>query len=386
MKINWPSRIAFLLALIITVGLVAVGCVSGLTPIGWSGGTVSNGFLYIGSQQGRMVSLNLTDDGRVFSEALAPVSNPGLFGCSSATAGGGCSGGAAGVPVYGTPVVSGNLTYMAGYNGKVYAYNTSNLAVRWVYPREGNLQPFVGGLAVLERPGLPAVLFIGSSDGKVYALDAELGDRLWESAVSSDKIWGTPTAFGDTLYIGSFDKILYALNVSDGTKKWEYPTGGSIVSKPLIYQDTVIFGSFDRNLYALNATDGSLKWQFTGQNWFWAEPVLYNGKLYVGCLDKFVYVLDPSTGVKIAEHELDSAVASTPVVVGDSVIFASEKGIIYAMTAGTYEVRQLADLDVTVNGPLAASGDIVYIHTQANALERVNAVTGALLTGISLQP
>jgi len=386
LKINWPSRIAFLLALLIIVALVAVGCVSGLTPVGWSGGAVSGGFLYVGSQQGRMVEVNLADDSRIFSEALTPVSQPGLFGCGSASAGGGCGGGPTGVPVYGTPVVSGNLTYMAGYNGKIYAYNTSNLAVRWVYPREGNLQPFVGGLAVLERPGLPAVLFVGCSDGKVYALDAELGDRLWESAVSDDKIWGTPTASGDTVYIGSFDKTLFAMNVSDGAVRWEFATEGSIVSKPLVYQDTVIFGSFDRSLYAVNTADGSLKWQFTGKNWFWSEPVLYNGKLYVGCLDKFIYVIDPSTGAKIAEHEVDTALASTPVVVGDSVIFASEQGIIYAMAAGTYEVRQLANFDQTVDGPLAASGEVVFIHTQDNMLQRINAVTGALLSAISLQP
>ena len=386
MKIKWPSRIAFILALVIAVGLVAVGCVSGLTPVGWSGGTVSNGFLYVGSQQGWMVKLNLTDGSRNFSDQqLVPVSQPGLFGCS-ASAGGGCGGGPSGVPVYGTPVVSGNLTYLAGYNGKIYAYNASNLAVRWVYPREGNLEPFVGGLAILERPGLPAVLFIGCSDGKVYALDAELGDKLWESAVSGDKIWGTPTASGDTVYIGSFDKTLFALNVADGSVKWQYDTGGSIVSKPLIYENTVIFGSFDRSLYAVNTADGSLKWQFTGKNWFWSEPVLYSDKLYVGCLDKFVYVLNPSTGVKITEHELDSAVASSPVLVGDSVIFASEKGVIYAMAAGTYEVRQLAELKKTVNGPLAASGDVVFIHTQDNMLQRMDAVTGALLSVISLQP
>ncbi len=56
------------------------------------------------------------------------------------------------------------------------------------------------------------------------------------------------------------------------------------------------------------------------------------------------------------------------------------------LTPGTYEVRQLANLKKTVNGPLAASGDVVFIHTTENILERINAVTGALLTAVSLQP
>jgi outer membrane protein assembly factor BamB len=385
-KSKWPlaSRIAFLLALVIAVGLVAFGCVSGLAAVGWSGGTIDDGILYVGSQQGRLVAVNLADDSRVFSEVLIPISQPGLFGCSASSGGlGGCAGGAATVPIYGTPVVSGNLSYIAAYNGKVYAYSYSNnnLATRWVYPREGNLSSIVGGVAVAQGK-----VFFGCTDGKVYALDAEVGDYLWESATTGDKIWGTPAVDGDILYIGSFDKKLYALNIADGTIKWEYATEGSIISTPLIYQDTVIIGSFDRNLYALNASNGTPKWTvpFGGKNWFWAQPLIINDVLYVGCLDHFVYVINPATGVKITELDLKNPLASTPVVVGNSVVFVNRKGVVYSVGIGTYEVKELIDLKKTVNGPLAAYGDIVYIHTQENVLERINAVTGALFNPISL--
>jgi outer membrane protein assembly factor BamB len=398
LKINWPSRIAFLLALVITVGLVTVGCVSGLAPVGWSGGTVSGGFLYVGSQKGQMVAVNLSDDSRVFSEALTPVSSPGLFGCGSAMTGGGCGGGASGVPVYGTPVVSGNLTYMAGYNGKIYAYNTANLAVRWVYPREGNLESFVGGPAILERSGLPAILFIGCTDGKVYALDAELGDKLWEFA-TGDKIWGTPavvprtvfngatgqTTIEDTVIIGSYDKKVYALNAGDGTKKWEFVTGGSVIATPLVFDDKVYIGSFDRTLYVLNFSDGTLKWKFTGNNWFWAQPAVWNGTIYAGCLDGFVYAFNADTGAKVAEFDLGRPVSSQPVIVGDSVIFVNRKGVVFSIDTHTNQIAQLADFKKTVDGPLTVNGEVVFIHTQDNMLQRINAVTGALLTTISLQ-
>jgi outer membrane protein assembly factor BamB len=377
-KSKWLWKIPFVVAAFIALILVVTGCVSGLTAVGWSGGMVSDGILYVGSREGRLVAVNLSDDSRTFSEALAPVSQPGLFGCSLSTSG--CSGGAVSVPVYGTPAVSDNLSYMAGYNGKVYAYSIDNLAVRWVYPREGYLQPIVGGIVAAGGK-----LFFGCTDGKVYALDAVTGDKLWESAATGDKIWGTPAVSGDTLYIGSFDKKLYALNIADGTKKWEYATKGSIISTPLIYKDSVIFGSFDRNLYALNASDGALKWQFTGKNFFWSEPVVYHDTLYVGCLDKSVYVLNPTTGAKIAALELDSPLAARPVVVNDSVIFASTKGIIYSLSTATNEIKTLVDIKKPINGPLTANGEIVYLHTQDLELQRVNAVTGALLTPVSLK-
>jgi outer membrane protein assembly factor BamB len=394
-KSKWPlaSRVAFLLALIIAVSLVAFGCVSGLAPVGWSGGMVSDGTLYVGSQYGQLVAVNLSDDSRLVSEALVPVSQPGLFGCSTSTGGGGCAGGSASVPIYGTPVVSGNLTYIAGYNGKVYAYNTSNLAVRWVYPREGNLSSIVGGIVVAQGK----VLF-GCTDGKVYALDAEFGDYLWESTATGDKIWGTPafleqtvyygstgeTVNQDTLFIGSFDKKVYALNPGDGTVKWEYTTEGSVIATPLVFNSTVYIGSFDRNLYALNAGDGTLKWKFTGNNWFWAQPVVWNGIIYAGCLDGLVYALNADTGVEVKRFDLGSPVSSQPVIVEGSVIFVNRKGVVYSIDTGTNGIRQLADLKKTVNGPLAANEEIVYIHTQENVLQPINAVTGALLSPISL--
>ncbi len=379
-KIKWPlaSRIAFLLALVIIVGLVGFGCVSGLSQVGWSGGTVSDGTLYVGSQTGRLVAINLSDDSRLWGEPLVPVSQPGILGCSPATSGGGCGGGSAGVPVYGNPVVSGNLTYMAGYNGKVYAYNIGNLGVRWVYPREGNLQPLVGGIVSAQGK-----LFFGGSDGRVYALDAGTGDYLWEFR-TGDKIWGTPAIVGDTLYIGSFDKKVYALNIADGTKKWEYATEGSIIATPLVYQDTVYVGSFDRNLYALNVADGTFKWKFGGKNFFWSQPLVFDNKLYVGCLDGFVYVLQAASGVKVAEFDLGRPVSSQPVIVADSVIFVNRKGVVFSLATATNEIKQLADLKKTVDGPLTVNGEIVYIHTQDNALQRINAVTGAILNPISL--
>jgi outer membrane protein assembly factor BamB len=373
--------------LIIAIGLAGFSCVRGLAPIGWSGGIVSDGTLYVGSREGRLVSVNLTSDGRLWSEALKAAAQPGLFGCSPATGGGGCGAGSAGLAIYGTPVISGELVYMAGYNGKVYACNIANLATRWVYPRDSYLPPIVGGLAVAQGK-----LFFGCTDGKIenkkvkgmiFALDAATGDLVYQVQMD-DKIWSTPAIEGDTLYFGSFDKKIYAMNIADGTVKWEYPTEGAIVATPLVVNGTVYIGSLDRNLYALNASDGGLKWNFTARNWFWAEPVLYNDMIYAGCLDSRIYVIRASNGEKVAEFDLGYPISSQPVVVGSSVIFATRKGAVYSLATDTNQIRELADIKSEVNGPLTAYNGIIYLHTQDLMLQRVNASDGSILPAISL--
>ncbi|OGN94545.1 MAG: hypothetical protein A2Y89_04090, partial [Chloroflexi bacterium RBG_13_51_18] len=269
-KIKTAGMIALLVAVIITIAIFGFSCVGGMAPIGWSGGAVSGDMLFVGSLEGRLVSVNMTDQSILRADMLQLPQQSGLFGCSAVS---GCAGGTSRVSIYSTPAVSGDLVYVAGYNGKIYAYKSSNLAQRWIFPREGYLQAFVGGMVITDNK-----LIIGCSDGNVYSLDATTGDLLYQYK-TEDKIWGTPTVDGDTVYIGSFDKNLYALNVADLSLKWKFTSEGSIIAKPLVVNGTIYIGSFDRNLYALNAADGTLKWKFMAQNWFWSQPVLVGDTL-----------------------------------------------------------------------------------------------------------
>ncbi|MGD1119041.1 MAG: PQQ-binding-like beta-propeller repeat protein [Dehalococcoidales bacterium] len=368
--------IALLAAIILAIGLLGLSCVRGVSPVGWSGGTVANNVLYVGSNQGRLMAYNFSDNSTQWAEALKVQATGGLFGCSG---GGGCGGGTPAVQIYGSPVVSDNLVYIAGYNGKIYAYNAGNLATRWVYPRDSYLQQLVGGLVVADGK-----LFIGCSDGKVISLDALTGDKLAEYK-TGDKIWGTPAVVDGVLYIGSFDKYLYALNAADLTLKWKYNTAGSIISTPLVDNGTVYFGSFDKNLYALNTADGTLKWKFTGDKWFWAQPKIIDGTIYAGCLDNYVYVLDAANGTQITKFNLNSPVASTPVVSGNYIVFASHNGLIFKIDLTTREIKQVDDLKINVDGPLTAYQGVVYIHPQEIVLFRINIDNDAILPAISLQ-
>ncbi len=376
------GKVLLLLVILVVGGLTSLGCIKGLQPIGWSGGVVADGILFVGSKEGRLVAVNVADGSRQWSEPMKILRPAGGFGCMGPTGGGGCAAAPAGVAIYGAPAVAEDLVYIGGYNGKIYAFNSNSLEKRWVYPREGNLEPIIGGPVIaLDK------VYIASSGGKVYALDAATGDKEWVFQ-SGDKIWSTPAITSDTLYIGSFDKKLYALDAITGKKKWEpFETGGAIVSTPLVYDNTVYFSSFDRYLYAVDATDGRLKWKFMGGNWFWAKPVAYNGVIYAGCLDGKVYALDAEKGPEeeVKEFDLGSPVSSSPVVANNSIVFASQQGMIYAIDADSNKLRPLAELEENIYGPLCASEGVVYIHTQDLTLHPVDVNSGAKLKTILLK-
>src|SRR4030042_203839 len=91
-------KISILVVILLGVLLALSGCIRGMTPIGWSGVAVANGTGYTGSKEGRLGS--------------------------------------------------GNLVFLAGYNGKVYAYAADTLQQRWVYPPEGNLRPIISSVVI----------------------------------------------------------------------------------------------------------------------------------------------------------------------------------------------------------------------------------------------
>lgn len=365
------GKVLLLLVILVIGGVTVSGCYGRSQPRGWSGAIIADDTLFVGSLDGRLVALNKSDGSRLW-----PVDS--TLGTSESKA-----------VIYGTPAVEGDLVYVGGYNGRVYAVSSSTGALRWVYPREGNLEPIVGGVAVSQGK-----VYFGCSGGKVYALDATTGDRVWLPFQTGDKIWSTPVIDGQTIYISSFDNKLYALDAIDGSKKWEFDEAkGAIASTPLVYENTVYIGSFDRYLYAVDATDGSLRWrsEVEAGSWYWAKPKAYNNVIYAPCLDGKVYILDAKSGREVAGAvELGSPISSSPVVVDGKVIIASREGRVYSLDTSNHQLRLLFDVGddgEEIYAPLCASDGVVYIHAQSSkqdTLYALNAQTGVTLWRLSL--
>ena len=62
----------------------------------------------------------------------------------------------------------------------------------------------------------------------------------------------SPAVVNGIVYFGSNDGNVYALNASTGAKVWSYTTGGGIVSSPAVANGAVFVGSGDGNVYALS--------------------------------------------------------------------------------------------------------------------------------------
>jgi len=119
---------------------------------------------------------------------------------------------------------------------------------------------------------------------------SETGKLTW-SFKTGNYVGGAPAAVNGVVYIGSDDGNVYALNATTGAKLWNFTTGGYVGSSPAVVNDVVYVGSFDHNVYALNATTGTTLWNHTTGSRVYASPAIANGVVYVGSVDHNIYAI-----------------------------------------------------------------------------------------------
>jgi len=77
------------------------------------------------------------------------------------------------------------------------------------------------------------MIYIGSDDGYLYAFKAGGCGRalcnkpVWKSYIGKD-IRSSPAVYNNVVYVGSSDHNLYAINASTGKQRWQHLTGKGI--------------------------------------------------------------------------------------------------------------------------------------------------------------
>jgi eukaryotic-like serine/threonine-protein kinase len=77
---------------------------------------------------------------------------------------------------------------------------------------------------------------------------------------SGGPVESSPAVVGGVVYFGSEDDKVYALNATTGALVWSVPTGGAVLESPAVVNGVVYVGSADHMLYALDAGTGALRW------------------------------------------------------------------------------------------------------------------------------
>ena len=160
------------------------------------------------------------------------------------------------------------------------------------------------------------VVYVGSRDLHIYAIDAATGTMLWRHKTGAE-IRAAPTVADGIVFVGSDDGNLYALDAETGTTLWTYESSGLVRVSPVVADGMVYIGLINRgspaSVIALNATDGDLAWRRDETEVESASSlVVADGVLYYGSDDGNVNALDSSTGELLWSYRADQDVYTPP--------------------------------------------------------------------------
>ena len=256
------------------------------------------------------------------------------------------------------------------YERTISPANASRLHLLWSY-QTGNT---IDSSPVVAN----GVVYFGSDDHWLYALDATSGKKLW-SYQTGNNIWmSSPAVANGVVYFGSTDDWLYALDATSGKKLWSYQTGGKIWSSPAVANGVVYFGSADDSLYALDATSGKKLWSYQTGLPIEFSPAVANGVVYVGSWDNSLYALDATSGKKLWSYQTRYYVNS-PAVANGVVYASSADNSLYALDAPSGKKLWSYQTGGNIESSLGIANGVVYVSSADNSLYALDATSGKKL-------
>ncbi len=172
------------------------------------------------------------------------------------------------------------------------------------------------------------VVYFGSYDSNLYALDAARGEFLWK-APTTGGVCTVPAITDRAIIVGSEDGTLYAFDIEQGNQVWTCRTGGPIRSSARYYSPLVFFGSDDQHVYSVEARSGRVVWKQRTWAPVRSTPAVSAGIVYVGSMDGHVYALDGNNGNIKTKFRALEGIISSPMVHENMVIFGSLDGNLY---------------------------------------------------------
>lgn len=281
--------------------------------------------------------------------------------------------------IWSSPAYHDGRIFFGTYNGDVYALDAETGRIIWCHPgcewvgSSPLLLPQCGSLVV----GFEYAK--SNMSGSMCALSLESGNKLWEHWLRVVQ-HGSGCYFrrGDLVICGTNDHNVMALKPDTGELAWEFKTRRSVKYAPAVDEERglVAFASFDTSIYILDAASGEKVAEFKTENICYTTPLFAYGKLFCGSGDRHLYVIDLDTMSLATKINAGGRVYSSPRLIGDSVIFGSNGGVVREIDPISLEVIGKLTVPDAVPNAVAFStgGTRIFVATSLNEIHAFDRV------------
>lgn len=235
-------------------------------------------------------------------------------------------------PSESSPLLDGNRLIFGSQSGRVYALDARNGHVLWTYQAGGSVKasPTLSG----------GLLYFGDYSGHVQAISEQTGQRVWQSGsegalLGSGTFYSTPAVVYGRVFLGNTDGRIYAYDAFTGRLDWAVQTGAYVYSSPAVTDapglgPTVYLGSYNGTFYAINARSGQVSWSFNARGRISGSPTIIGRVVYFADLGEHrTYGLGISTGRVLFELNTGSF---DPVISDSQHLYLTGYSALYALT------------------------------------------------------
>jgi outer membrane protein assembly factor BamB len=202
-------------------------------------------------------------------------------------------------PSESSPLIDNGKIFFGSQSGTVYALNVRTGHLLWDYHAGGSVKasPTLSG----------GLLYFGDYSGHVQAISERNGHRIWRSGSSgtllgSGTFYSTAAVYYGRVFLGNTDGRIYAYDAGTGRLDWAVQTGSYVYASPAVTNapglgPTIYLGSYNGTFYALNARSGQISWRFNAHGKISGSATIIGKLVYFADLGQHkTYGLGISTG------------------------------------------------------------------------------------------
>lgn len=224
--------------------------------------------------------------------------------------------------------LDGDILVAVTSAGVVHAMDSETGQTRWV-ARIGNpTHPSLG-------PGIDATHVALVNGSTLFVLDREDGSVMMERRLGGG-VGGGPALSSGYAFVPLLRGRVegYQLDKPKRTP-WFYNCRGRIFQPAVATRRSVIWSNDQRQLFVADGSADGVRFRFETGTPIDAPPTAESPRVYAGSVGGYVYALDEETGLQRWRYAAGFAVRESPVVIGETLIVATEEPALHAIDAAT---------------------------------------------------
>ena len=241
------------------------------------------------------------------------------------------------------------------------------------------LRPVVGGSRI----------FAAEPGGKIYALEADTGDVVWQIDSKLDLSAGVGFGHG-VVVVASAEGQLLALDPTDGNLLWQSSVGAEVLARPIVADEHIIVRAGDGQVIGVDKNSGTIRWRLRNSVPSLSVrglsvPVQVNEIVVVGYASGHLSGIDIESGRELwktpisrpgGSNQIDRLIDidADPLIAGSQLFVAAYQDKVYAISLTAQKVQWSAPRSTLRN--LAVSDSELLITLDNGVVMALDPNTG----------